>query len=271
MSKTTIYYFTGTGNSLHIAKRFAERIENCELIPILRYIDLESIHNTEATQIGFVFPIYMTTLPVPMRRFIHKLNTRENVYYFALATRIGTSHSAFKEINSILKRKGKRLNLQWSFNMPSNDPKFNFKSLTGDQMKSLETAWETEIQLILPKIMSDSPYLIKDSNANQKVPFVNVLRFMLKVAGTKPQKMHSDSKCIGCGNCERVCLSLRIEMINGKPVWPENKECYRCSACLTFCPTNASQITGMTEANGRYTHPFATMEQIIEQKVTRIE
>ena len=271
MGKTTIYYFTGTGNSLHIASKLKELIEDCELIPILSYNDSEMVYNHEATQIGFIFPIYMTTLPVPMRRFVKRLNTSNNVYFFALATRIGTTHSAFNEINAILKRKNRKLAMHWSFNMPSNDPKFNFKNLSEDQMKALESTWELELESILPKILEQKPFAVKDSTANRKVPFVNVLRFALKAVGGKPQKMHSDSKCIGCGNCERICPSRRIQMVNGKPIWPDDKECYRCSACLTFCEVNASQITGMTEKTGRYTHPFATLEQIVNQREKRIE
>ncbi|MBF4693199.1 EFR1 family ferrodoxin [Fusibacter ferrireducens] len=271
MGKTLIYYFTGTGNSLHIADRLKVLIGDCELIPILSYDDTTIIHNDGATQIGFVFPIYMTTLPVPMRRFIKRLAISEQVYLFALATRIGTTHSAFNEINSILKRQNKKLDLQWSFNMPSNDPKFDFKSLTEDQMKALENKWELELESICLKILEQKPFLVKDSTANRKVPFVNVLRFMLSTMGSKPQKMYSDLNCIGCGKCERVCPSRRIEMIQGRPVWPEDKECYRCSACLNFCEMQASQISGMTENNGRYAHPFATIEQIISQRDPRNE
>ncbi|GAH26880.1 unnamed protein product [marine sediment metagenome] len=47
---------------------------------------------------------------------------------------------------------------------------------------------------------------------------------------------YADSKCTGCGICEKVCLSQKIKMINKKPVWQKNVKCYLCYACLNYCP-----------------------------------
>jgi len=41
--KTTIYWFSGTGNSLKIAKDLAEKLEDTELIPIAKVWKAESI------------------------------------------------------------------------------------------------------------------------------------------------------------------------------------------------------------------------------------
>lgn len=266
MSETALYYFTGTGNTLHIAESISKAMPGCDLIPILKFGDDDEIRNLDSRRVGFIFPIYMTTLPVPMKRFIERLTLSEEVYLFALATRIGTNHSAFNEINSILKKKHKKLQLEWSFNMPSNDPKFSFKNLSENELTNLKETWEAELRTILPKLKNNEVFLAKDKGVQQKVPLVNFLRVLMRVGGNKPQKMYSNANCIGCGNCERVCLSGRIEMIDKSPNWPDHKVCYKCSACLNFCPTNASQIKGMTEKNGRYNHPFATIDQICKQK-----
>lgn len=63
---TEIYYFSGTGNSLHVAKELQKRIPEVNLIPIISLSDKNSIEiNSEA--VGFIFPIYMTSIPVPVR------------------------------------------------------------------------------------------------------------------------------------------------------------------------------------------------------------
>lgn len=55
--KAEVYYFTGTGNSLVVAKDIAREIEG-ELISISSVIGRESI-KTDANVIGIVFPVYI--------------------------------------------------------------------------------------------------------------------------------------------------------------------------------------------------------------------
>lgn len=51
-----IYYFSGTGNSLAVARDLAAKL-NARLIPITTVMDRESIE-TDAERIGIVFPLY---------------------------------------------------------------------------------------------------------------------------------------------------------------------------------------------------------------------
>jgi menaquinone-dependent protoporphyrinogen IX oxidase len=69
-----IYFFSGTGNSLQIAKDIANRID-ASLVPIASLIDQESIQ-TDATAIGIVFPVYYGDLPNIINKEILKENSR---------------------------------------------------------------------------------------------------------------------------------------------------------------------------------------------------
>jgi len=83
---------------------------------------------------------------------------------------------------------------------------------------------------------------------------------------------YSDSKCIGCGICEKVCLSEKIKLVDKKPAWQRNVKCYLCYACLNYCPAHSIQIKSKiymksyTEENERYCHPYATANDIAGQK-----
>ena len=62
--ETTIYFFTGTGNSLQIAKTVAEKLEKCELIPIAKIWQEDNLEST-SKRVGFIFPLYYAGNPLP--------------------------------------------------------------------------------------------------------------------------------------------------------------------------------------------------------------
>jgi flavodoxin len=65
MKKNVVYVFTGTGNSLKVAKDIAVALGDCEIISMgsdTRY-DLEGGYET----IGFVFPTYYRGEPRKLR------------------------------------------------------------------------------------------------------------------------------------------------------------------------------------------------------------
>ena len=82
-----IYYFSGTGNSLFIARELANKLQG-KLIPIASLIKQERI-NSESEIIGVVFPVYLAHLngiPLIVKDFIQKLAQLDSKYLFAVCT-----------------------------------------------------------------------------------------------------------------------------------------------------------------------------------------
>lgn len=77
-NKRIIFYFTGTGNSLYIARQLAG--ENTELLSIPQMMK-QGKYDFEADEIGLVYPIYGHMPPYMVRQFIQKakLNAKYNV------------------------------------------------------------------------------------------------------------------------------------------------------------------------------------------------
>ncbi|WP_088369304.1 flavodoxin domain-containing protein [endosymbiont 'TC1' of Trimyema compressum] len=70
MSKT-IFYFSGTGNSLKTAKEIKTKIEANELISMSQ--GLEEYNSCQSQVIGFVFPVYFGGIPNRVFQFINNL------------------------------------------------------------------------------------------------------------------------------------------------------------------------------------------------------
>jgi flavodoxin len=87
---TEIYYFSGTGNSLHVAQELRQRIPDARLIPMAgllhrsRSLQLagETVE-TAADTAGFVFPIHLMAIPAAVREFLEHLEPRSADYIFS--------------------------------------------------------------------------------------------------------------------------------------------------------------------------------------------
>jgi len=275
MGEIEIYYFSGTGNSLYVAKELQKRIPESNLIPIVSLLKKDVIETIGDT-VGFVFPIHGMTIPIPVKKFIKKLDLKSTKYIFAIATRAGSQHIAFMEIDNILKKTGKSLNSYFTRNMASNDPKFkDYRPATKEEIAKLESEVQNRLDSIKKIIINQENIREKDSEFIPVSPMLGrLVRLGMAYAEYNGAKdyFYANSKCTGCGKCEKVCPSGKIKMVNNKPVWQENVKSYLCYVCLNFCPVKAVQIKtkiymkSYTEENERYCHPYATADEIAEQK-----
>lgn len=74
---TIIYYFTGTGNSLMLARNLGN-ILDAKLVSIANVIN-NPINIEEAEVIGFIFPLYYQTVPIIVQDFIKKLDLKDKL------------------------------------------------------------------------------------------------------------------------------------------------------------------------------------------------
>ena len=279
---TEIYYFSGTGNSLYVAKELQKRILETKLIPIVSLLNLDTIE-TKAETIGIVFPLQGPTFPNAVKMFLQRVDLKSTNYIFAIATRGGTSCRIKIEIDKILKKKRKSLNSHFILTMFNNDPKLksdnnkhSFHIPSKEELIQKEAEIKTKLDSIQKIIINKEISHKKDTEYSFKYGFIleQIILFAIKSQESKSIKnyFYTDSKCISCGLCEKVCLSKKIKMKDGKPYWHEDTLCYMCYACLNFCPAESIQINSKwymksyTTTQGRYSHPYSSVKDMGEQK-----
>jgi hypothetical protein len=149
---------------LHIAKELQERIPGSDLMPIVSLLNEDTIE-TKADTVGFVFPIHGMTVPVPVKKFIKKLNVNSTEYLFAIATRAGTRHNAFISIDKLLEKKGKKLGSYLTINMASNDPKFkDWRPAAKEEFARLESDARNRLDAIQKVIVNRETYRENDGD-----------------------------------------------------------------------------------------------------------
>src|SRR4030043_632715 len=116
--KTSLYFYTGTGNSLWTARKLAEHLGNTELIP-MTFRGYGSI-NPKQDNIGIIFPVHIWGLPPLVIDFVNRMEVDPSKYYFALAVNDGQVAATLLQLKRILLLKKSDLCAGFSMNMPSN-------------------------------------------------------------------------------------------------------------------------------------------------------
>jgi len=279
---TELYYFSRTGNSLYVTKELQKSIPYSNLIPIVNLLQ-KDVKRTNAKTVCIVFPVHALTIPYALKKFLKKADMNSSEYIFAIATRGGTIFSGFKKIERLLKKKNKSLDAHFILNMYLNDPRdIDYKAPTEAEITGLETVFMERLKSIQRIIVNKKASREKDSDYITGLPYNRLYNYILEkliLLGPLFYELlggvnyyYSDSKCSGCGICEKVCLSQKIKMTDKKPVWQKDVICYMCYACVNYCPKQSVQISDIkamksfTTKNGRYSHPYATVKEISMQK-----
>ncbi|MDR3577325.1 MAG: EFR1 family ferrodoxin [Anaerolineaceae bacterium] len=288
MSQAEIYYFSGTGNSFFVAKELQKLIPESTLIPVVNLLKQEIIE-TKAEVIGLVFPSHGMIMPIPIKKFIEKADIKSCKYIFAIVTRGGTEFRGFNKLESVLKKKGKHLDAYFFLSMHNNDPKFKeFKVPTSENTTRMEQEIRNRLEEIQKIINARATNKEKDINPPDSFsrhfpPGIAQIMEWFVISAMKSCENESprdyfyvDTKCTGCGICEKVCLSQKVKMVNKQPTWQEPIICFMCYTCLNYCPAQAIQINSKwymksyTAITGRYPHPGATIKEIAAQKTGNI-
>jgi len=259
ISKNTIFYFSGTGNSLQVAKDMAVQLGDTDLISIPRLMNNNQI-KVESESIGIIFPVYMCGLPLIVDNFIKKLNINNSTYVFAVANFGGMPGNALKQVNDLIKTKGAELNAGFIINMPGNYIVMYGAISKEDQIKAFEKE-KIKVQQMVEIIKA------KKNNEYEKSKIV-IDRLIGPIFYKKINKIHTKDKlflakdnCNGCGVCEKVCSVNNIEIKNGKPNW--NNNCEQCMACIQYCPQEAIEYDKKTIGRKRYRNPNITVQEMI--------
>lgn len=250
-----IYYFSATGNSLKAAIDIAEAHGGATLLPIREKMQLKAF--TGKKKVGFVFPVYMGTLPQIVKRFLLSYPFRKEEEYFAIATYYTYPGVALSVAEQIIKKKGGKLNYTASISTVGSCLMEYEVPASKREKKLRKAACKTD------KIIRDLKNSIKSRPRFYVASFERMhewlFHYFFKEVHTR---FTVESTCIGCGKCRNVCLSGNITIINNRPCWGNN--CLACHACVHWCPKNAIHI-GKSQGRLPYHHPEIRYQQILDK------
>lgn len=234
-----IFYFSGTGNSFHVAKKIGLGIYHCELINISYQTNIEI---SGENIIGIVFPVYYFGLPKVVEDFLNNIDFKRHIYLFVIATRgIPFAGGVRKQLVNIL---GNKMSYFQYITMGDN---FNidFWNSSSNKIKELRNSHcNTQIQKIVESINSRSnirKYSLFDFMwlITKNFPRYGYESYLKKVYNSDNCFNVNNNICTGCIKCIKSCPVDNIRYDN-EVQW-KHKNCQLCLACYHCCPVNAVQ------------------------------
>jgi len=265
--KTIIYYFTGTGNSLAMAKKMAAVLGDCELVPVASLQNTTGDITPMADRVGILCPVYFTGLPLMVASFAGRLDLSRSPYTFSAVTFGGSGASAaLHQLDNILKmRQGRGLDAGFMVKMPGNYI-LMYSSPAGKKQEALLAMADKQIADIAGFVNRCETLKLPSSLPARLVHILMYPRFASHVHDDD-KKFSVNDNCTSCGICAAICPAKNIELVEGKPLWKHR--CELCCGCIHLCPAGAIQAGSHTASRQRYRNPSVSIEELKELRGTR--
>jgi len=260
----TVFYFTGTGNSLAAARTLAARLKDVSIVALAGIVNEGRPFQVNTDKAVFVFPVYCAGIPAVVAKSLDLIKMPRTQYVAAIANCASSAGAALDIFAAeMLQRCGRTLSAGHVIFMPGNyTPLYGSeKPATIEHMlkeadnRLLEIACETTagtpVEYSLPAPLAWMTRL------SSKL-CVSSFPYMQK-------RFRAENTCTGCGLCASVCPVNNIVMSDrNRPQWL--KKCEQCMACLQYCPVEAIQCLWWTKGRTRYHHPGIAASEIAAQK-----
>ena len=247
-----IFYFSGCGNSKHVAETIAEGLNDTLIfIPEAAREGRYDYELAEGESLGFVFPVYAWAPPKLVLDFLQKLQlkTKPNYLYFACTCGDECGHTE-KILRKAVEAKGWNLSACFSMKMPETYIGMpGFKLDTEEKAKQKIAEADATLKRNLPRLINKERF---SEMTLGKAAWLKsyVINGSFNKYATNDKKYLSTDKCISCGKCVKICPLQNITLEDGCPKWHGN--CTMCMACYHHCPVNAIQYGKGTVGKGQY-------------------
>lgn len=256
MKSNLVFYFSGTGNCLQVAKTIAETLPNCEIISMSSCVNftLQKDYDT----VGFVYPTYFQGIPLQAEKFISalKVNQQQLHYCYAITTYGAMAGNALPQVKKLLAGKGIHLDYGEKLVMFSN------YVVMYNMSTKVEKKTEKSAKMLEPIIQNiKCRYSNRTSDGNPLLEWY--YRMRAKSIPSMDKNFNVSENCTGCRVCEKACPVSNIAIENRKPVFRHH--CEQCMACIQFCPKTAINYKNATKKRRRYTNPTVTYQELCER------
>jgi len=233
-----IYVFSGTGNTLFIAKKISEVLNNNSCVSVvyrLEAVNPKTINLDSTIGIGFTVACW-NTYPF-VRKWIDDLPNGNGTEVFLFNSMGDSSLKMISHVSKILQKKDYTVIASSEFVMPN-----NFLLIENDNKKELK------LSKTMPKVEKFAKSIAENNCSVVKPNVISSIFFIVTTFIISLWKMKSSqkiikfkidkNKCNKCNICVDICPVGNISMKE----YPEfSMHCQFCVRCISYCPQKAIQ------------------------------
>jgi Fe-S-cluster-containing hydrogenase component 2/flavodoxin len=253
-----LFYFSGTGNSRHVAQQIAAATSDAatSIASLFRPDDL-----SQRDTLILVFPVYAWGPPTVVEQFLDlfpKALAKDVARTYVVMTCGDDVGRADRIAEKRLRAKGLELSGIWSVQMPNTYtalPGFDVdpEPLAKEKLTRAAARTAAIIQAIAQRqtnIRDVHPGLLPWTKSH-------ILRPLFRRFLTSPRRFRVSATCTHCHRCQRVCPLSNIswDAATDTPRW--NTHCTTCFACYHQCPTRSIDNGRWTRGKHQYAGPEA--------------
>ncbi len=243
-----VLYYSGTGNSQHVAKKIADSIGD-ELISINDHIkNCKKEELVSERPFVFVSPVYAWQMPRLVVKWIRETTFVGNRNAYFVMTAGDDCGNAAHYVH--------KLSLEEGFNFCG----LSLVILPENYIAMFPVPDKEEAQRIIekaqPKIDEIASHIIDSKPLPKITPSligrlksgpINSLFYRFCVSD---KGFTVSDKCISCELCVKRCPLNNVVMNNSRPAWRGN--CTHCMACICGCPVEAIEYKNISKGKPRY-------------------
>lgn len=255
--KRLVFYFTGTGNSLFVARQFSDN-------PLSIPQELKKSNlSYEADEIGFVFPDYAAAAPVIVREFLQKAKFNAP-YMFTVITFGNASVNVSEYWDKFAKEHGVCFNYIKPILMVDNYlPVFDMN----EQMR-IDKHTDENLAAIIADLTAHKNYIEPSDMGFFREEMLKGMQDQhFSMTADRLLELKKD-RCVECMTCEKVCPHKNFRL--GADGLEFSGKCEYCLACVHNCPQKAltlksanPQWPGERNPEARYRNPNVSLMDII--------
>jgi ferredoxin len=261
-----LYYYTGTGNSLWIARMLAKELGDAGIITISRISD--GTIESQGDAVGIIFPVHIWGVPRRVIDFLNALVKDPSRYYFAVAVNAGQVAATLLQLKKLMHEKELSLSSGFEIVMPNNYIPWGGPGPKDKQIMRFTKA-EEKIKAIADVVAKKEQRPVERGPLWQNILFTGLNRLAFPHVPSMDKSFWVDEKCNFCGICKTVCPCGNIELQTDRPIWLHR--CEQCLACIQWCPPEAIQSGKKTPRYERYRNSEVKLSDMIAVQVQKRE
>lgn len=259
-----ILYFSGTGNTRHVAHKLAELLGDTARALTsdeLRHPAAASL-DTSDSRIVWAFPVYSWGIPPVVEEYIRNVRAAsavaEATHHMVVTCGDDTGYTD-RQWRRLMKLRGWKAGMAFSVQMPNTYVLMKGFDVDSPEVEAAKLAAAPDrLRRIASTITGGSDAIPEDERlVRGGWPWVKsaIIRPWFKRYAMSPRPFGTNGGCTSCGLCARSCPMANITMQSDargekRPSW--GPACALCLRCYHICPRRAVTYGRATDGKGQY-------------------